>query len=267
MSEDLTDVPLNAKYLALRGKSRGLARLRQLTSIEVLWASGITSELLDELPSLPRLRALNLYQVGRTDLSAVGRLASVEHLLIGWANHLVDISWLEQLPRLRTLVIEDAQRLNLETLPQLPALEAFQLCGGIWTILKLPSLNPLRRLPALKYLFLNGLTVQDGSLHPLGDLASLRTLQTANIFSVEESAWLAAQHPDLQSPVLRPIFEELKADAQGHAVFLCPICGEPKVMPTMRRAPLWCPRCDAARIRKHVAKWEAARANATRRVP
>jgi hypothetical protein len=267
LSEDLADIPLGAKYLALRGKSRGLARLRQLTSVEVLWASGITPKLLDELPSLPRLRALNLYQVGRTDLSAVGRLASVEHLLIGWANYLVDITWLAQLPRLRTLVIEDAQRLNLETLPQLPALQALQLGGGIWKVLKLPSLNPLRRVPALKYLSLTSVTVQDGSLHPLGDLAKLRSLHTANIFSVEESAWLAAQHPDIESPVLRPIFAETGNDAQGQPVFPCLICGGNKVMPTMRRAPLWCPRCDVARIRKHVAKWETARSSVTRRVP
>lgn len=251
----------------MRGKSRALDRLRYLTSVEALWASGITPQFLEALSALPKLRALNLYQVGRTDLESVGRLASLEHLLIGWANHLTDISWLQHLPRLRTLVIEDAQRLNLETLPRLEGLEALQLGGGIWKVLKLTSLAPLRRLPSLKYLSLTSISVQDGSLRPIGDLRALHSLHTANIFSVEESAWLAAHHPGIQSPVLRPIFAETGTDAQGNPIFPCPICGAGRVMPTMRRAPLWCPTCDVAHIRKHVAKWETARASAKPRVP
>lgn len=267
LTEDLAEVPFGAKYLALRGKSRGLNRLHQLPSIEAIWASGITPALLNALPSLPRLRALNLYQVGRADLSAVGRLRSVEHLLIGWANYLVDISWLSELPRLRTLVIEDAQRLDLNTLPALPGLEAFQLGGGIWKVLKLTSLEPIQRLPALKYLSLTSLTVGDGSLRPLGSLTRLESLHAANIFSIEESAWLAAQHPGVRSPILQPIFVEPMLDTGGNSLFPCSICGGPRLMPTGRRAPLLCPVCDAARIRKHVTKWETTRSGAVRGVP
>lgn len=267
LTEDMAEVSPDAEYLAIRGKARGLDRLKQLSNLTVLWASGITPQLVDALPAASKLRAINLYQVGRTELAAVGRLSSLEHLLIGWANHLVDLSWLAQLPRLRTLVIEDAFRLDLDTLPRLPSLQAFQLGGGIWKVLKLPSLAPIRRLPGLRFLSLNALTVADGSLSPLGDLPELQSLHTANIFSVEESARLAARHPDIDSPTLRPIFMPPTKDAQGDPVFPCGMCGAPKLMPTRRRAPLWCPHCDAMHIRKHVAKWEAARASASGRVP
>lgn len=113
LAEDLREIPEQAKYLALRGKARNLPRLRLMHELEVLWASGITQQLVAELPALPKLRALNLYQVGRTDLSPVGQLREVQHLLIGWANHLVDLSWLAHLPRLQTLAIDGANRLGL----------------------------------------------------------------------------------------------------------------------------------------------------------
>jgi hypothetical protein len=117
LCEDLSDVPRGARYLALRGKARGLAQLTHMHALEVVWASGVTPSLLEALASVPQLRALNLYQIGRTELAAVRSLRGLEHLLIGWANHLTDVSWLAELPRLTTLVIEDTPRLDLGTLP------------------------------------------------------------------------------------------------------------------------------------------------------
>lgn len=238
-----------------------------MQDLEVLWASGITPQLVAELPALSKLRALNLYQVGRTDLSPVGQLRHVQHLLIGWANYLQDLSWLAQLPRLQTLVIDDAKRLDLETLPNLPRLQALQLGGGIWKILKVVSLAPLSRLPSLEYLSLSSLAVLDGAMPPLSDLQALRHFQGPNIFELKESARMAAKRPDLDSPLLRPIYLEPSADSQGNPIFACLICGGPKLMPTMRRAKLLCPRCDAPRIRQHVANWEAARASFARGAP
>ena len=263
LCENLAEVPADAKYLAVRGKARGLELLNRLSSLEAVWASGITPMLINGLAALPRLRALNLYQVGRTDLTPVGRLATLEHLLIGWANHLTDLSWLSELPRLRTLVIGDAKRLNLATLPTLPMLEALELGGGMWTTLKLESLEPLSRLSALKYLALSSISVEDGSLaNLLAALPALQTFSAPNIFDVDESGRAAGLRPDLEASVLSPIFAEARSDVDGKPCFPCRSCAAPMLMLTGRRAPLRCPRCDALRIEKHVARWELARAAA-----
>jgi hypothetical protein len=262
LCEDLADVPRTAKYLALRGNARGLDQLAHMRALEAVWASGVTPGLVEALASLPRLRALNLYQVGRTDLTGVGNLRGVEHLLIGWANQLTDVSWLAQLPRLKTLVVEDTPRLDLDSLSPLPGLRALQLGGGVWKVLKLASLAPLARLPGLRSLDLSSIAVADGALDVIARLPALQTFRGPNIFEVEESARASALRPDLTANVLQPIFAEAGLDAQGNPIFPCKACGGPMLMPTGRRTPLLCPSCDSARIRKHVARWESARAGA-----
>jgi len=258
--EDLTDVPRVAKYLALRGTAQGLRQLGEFRDLEVVWVSGVRPALIEALADVPRLRALNLYQVGRTELGGVSRLPGLEHLLIGWANHLTDVAWLAAFPRLRTLVVEDAPRLDLETLPLLPKLRALQLGGGIWKTLKLPSLAPLERLPGLRFLSLTAIAVGDGSLDVIARLPELETFWAPNNFAIEECARAAAIRPDLAAPVLQPIFAEARLDTAGNPVFPCKACGEAMLMPTGRRTSLLCPSCDSSRIRKHIARWELARA-------
>jgi hypothetical protein len=102
--------------------------------------------------------------------------------------------------------------------------------------------------------------VADGTLDVIGRLPALQTFWGPNIFDVEESARASGLRPDLSANVLQPIFADARLDAQGNPIFPCKACGGPMLMPTGRRIPLLCPGCDSARIRKHVARWELARA-------
>lgn len=262
LCEDLAALPEDAEYVATRGKAKGLARLSVAPDLVALWATGVTPALVRSLSAARRLRALSLYEIGKTDLDPVGDVASVEHLLISWAPHLVDLSWLARLPKLRTLYLGDLKRADIETLPQLPALQALYIGGGMWSTLKVASFAPLRRAPNVRYLHLSNVKPLDGSLEPLAELRSLRELVAPNFFEVEECARLSAALPDVEGLILRPIFSEASFDADGQPLFPCEHCGGPRLTLTGRPAAQLCPRCDAARIAKRVRRWEVARASA-----
>ena len=263
LCEDLAALPEDAEYVATRGNAAGLARLPVAPHIFALWATAVTPALVRTLPTIPGLRALSLYQIGKADLGPLAGLASVEHLLISWAHHLVDLSWLARLPKLRTLYLDDLKRVDLDTLPGLPALRALHLGGGMWSTLKVASFAPLRRVPNLRYLQLSNVKPIDGSLEPLAALRGLRELLAPNVFEVEECARLSAALPGVDGRILGAIFAEASLAADGRPLFQCERCGGPRLMLTGRPAAQLCPRCDAARIAKRVARWEIARASAT----
>ena len=260
LCENLATVPDDAEYVATDGHAKGLARLGELPDLAAVWATAMTPALVRTLLDVPRLRILSLYQIGKTGLEPLAALASVEHLLISWAPHLVDLSWLAGLSGLRTLYLNDLRRPDLETLPQLPALQALHIGGGMWSTLKVPSFAPLRRIPNLRYLDLSNVRPVDGSLEPLAALRKLRELFAPNFFAVEECARLSAALPGVDCPILHPIFSDASLDADGRPLFPCDACGGPRLMLTGRPAAVLCPRCDATRIAKRVSRWEIAHA-------
>jgi len=257
--ETLAALPADAVFVATRGTAAHLDRLATAPGLEVVWADPITPDLLRVLARVPRLRAVYVNKAAKVDLSPLGELTSVEHLLVSWANHLRDLSWLARLPRLRTLYLDSMKRLDLETLPTLSMLEALHVGGGMWSTLKVPSLMPLTRLPSLRHLTLSNVKPLDGSLGPLHQLTRLRELFLPNIFEIEECARLSVALPATSGRILTPFFSEPSTDADGSPVFGCARCGGPRLMLTGRPASLLCPTCDAVRIAKRVARWEAAR--------
>ena len=68
----------------------------------------------------------------------------------------------------------------------------------MWTSMRVRSLEPLRDLERLEYLFLTNLRVHDGSLHPLHGLRRLRFLQCARYYAQGEFTELAASRPELR---------------------------------------------------------------------
>ncbi len=183
--------------------------------------------------------------------------ASLEHLVLSYATRLVDLSFLRDLPALRTLVIDDMMRLDLTTLPQLPNLVGLALGGGIWSTMKVASLAPLTRLPNLRYLTLYSIRPADGSLRPLSELCNLREVKLPNYFSLGEFARLSGALVDTKGDVLTPFF--IPDSIPG--LWTCPRCTGPRYMMTGRPTAYLCPKCDAAKVDKRIARWEAARAS------
>ena len=180
--------------------------------------------------------------------------------MLSWAPKLVDLSFLRDLPALRTIYLEDMKRVDLTTLPDLPQVTGFHLGGGMWSTLKVESLQPLTRLPRLRYLRLSNVRAMDGKLRPLSELGELRELYLSNFFELEEVARLAGALPGVRSNTLTPVFAPRDHGSPPSEPFLCPRCGGTREIMTGKPASLLCYVCDASKYQRRVARWELARA-------
>ena len=257
--EDLSDVPSDATFIATRGTAKKIARVGELARLEALWASPASPALFEACARAPSLRAIHVYQFNRLAEVRLAGARTLEHLMLSWAANLVDLSFLGGLPALRTIYLDDMKRVDLATLPVLPNVIGLHLGGGIWDALKVESLEPITRLPSLRYLRLSNVRPGDESLQPLTQLPALRELQLPNLFELEEVARLAGALPNVASNTLTPVFHPFDGVLPAAEPYLCESCGGPRQMMTGRPGGFMCPACDDAKIRKRVARWEAAR--------
>ena len=257
--DDLSMLPSDATFIATRGTARGLERIGDCPTLVTAWAHPVTAPLVHQLARLGDLRALYLGKCGRVDLAPIAACASLQHLVIDGAPSLTDLSFLAPLARLRTLYISDARRLDLSTLPVLPRLAALHLSGGNGGMARIDSLAPLARLGTLRHLTIENVRPADGSLQPLASLGRLRELHLPNIFDIEECARLAGALPHTRGAASTPFYAEDIAFAGTEVLFRCDRCRRTRSLMTGRPAALLCPECDAERVRRRVARWEAAR--------
>ncbi|MGH7625946.1 MAG: hypothetical protein ACREOJ_11615 [Gemmatimonadaceae bacterium] len=164
--DDLGDVPSTATYLATRGTAKEISRVGQLSRLEALWANPASLALFEACARAPSLRAIYVCHFKRLADVPLDGAPALEHLMLSWAPRLVDLSFLRNLPALRTIYLEDMTRVDLSTLPDLPNVTGLQLGGGMWSTLKVDSLEPLTRLPRLRHLRLSNIRPTDGVLRP-----------------------------------------------------------------------------------------------------
>ena len=258
--EDVNDVPDDAEYIAIKGSAKNLERLAKLNQLVAVWSSQPTRDFFRACAHAPHLRALySIYfkQLGEVDLAGAN---SLEHLALDWATRLVDLSFLADLPALRTLIIDDMKRLDLNTMPELPQLTGLAIGGGINSTMKVQSLEPLSRLPNLQYLSMYSIRSADGSLKPISRLRNLREIKLPNYFSVDEFARLANALPNTKGAVLTPFFTPTDGSV-NIAFWGCTKCHVQRYMMTGKPAVILCPECDKAKMDKRIARWEAARAS------
>ena len=259
--EDLTVAPANAAFLATRGTAGGLHRIPELGQLRALWANPGTVPLLRACAQAPALQAIYVCHFKRVADIPLHGAPVLEHLMLGWAPQLADLSFLKDLPALRTVYLEDMKRVDLSTLPELPEVTGFHLGGSMWSTLKLDSLEPLTRLPRLRYLRLSNARPVDGQLRSLAELRHLRELYLPNFFELEEVARLAGALPTVKSNTLTPVFGRWEGSRPASAPYLCQRCGGMREMMTGKPVSLLCPVCDASKYQRRVARWEAARAS------
>ena len=260
--DDLSVLPSDATFVATRGTARGLERIGHCPALVTAWAHPVTTALVHQLARLGELRALYLGKCGRVDLAPIAACTSLLHLVIDGAPSLADLSFLAPLTRLRTLYISDARRVDLSTLPVLPRLAALHLSGGAGGTMRIESLAPLARLGTLRHLTVENIRPADGSLQPLSALARLRELHLPNTFEIEEFARLAGTLPLTRGAAMTPFYAEDIAFSGTEVLFRCEHCRRTRALMTGRPAALLCPECDADRVRRRVARWEAARGSA-----
>src|SRR5260221_653776 len=141
--EDMNDVPDDAEYIATKGSAKNLERLAQLNQLEAIWITQPTSEFFRACAGAPLLRALYACYFKKLDSVDLSGANSLEHLALDWATRVVDLSFLADLPALRTLIVDDMKRLDLNTMPELPNVTGLAIGGGINSTMKVESLEPL----------------------------------------------------------------------------------------------------------------------------
>lgn len=259
--EDLALAPTTATFAATRGTAVHMERIPELSHLQAIWANPASISLFRAAARAPALRALYVCHFRRLAEVPLAGAPALQHLMLGWAPQLVDLTFLQDLPALRTVYLEDMKRVDLATLPHLPKLTGFHLGGGMWSALKVESLAPLSRLPGLRYLRLSNVRPTDGQLRPLSELRELRELYLPNFFELEEVARLAGALPNVASNTLTPVFASREGGLPASGPYLCPKCGGTREMMTGRPVSLLCSVCDATKYRRRIARWEAARAS------
>ncbi|HEY1140824.1 MAG TPA: hypothetical protein VGE88_11530 [Lysobacter sp.] len=172
--------------------------LHSYTAIRRLWASQVDAAFLDEIAAMPALEMLSLQRVTATDLQPLARLRQLRRLIVRDATRVADLEWTRALA-LESLALENLKSVcSLEPLADQHGLRALGVEGAMWTAMRVHSLEPLRSLERLEYLFLTNLRVRDGSLRPLHGLARLRFLQCARYYDHSEFAALAVARPELE---------------------------------------------------------------------
>lgn len=173
--------------------------LPTLTDLRYLWMSTRVSQAMFEAACrVPRLEGLYVKWGGIDDLSPLLQQMGLHFLHIGSSPGITSIECLSELRSLEVLELENLHRIDdISVIGGLGGLLGLALYGGEkgWRI---RSLGPLSRLGALRYLFIPGVRVEDGSLRPLRQLGSLRTLRLDSRWPPDDVLELQLRYPELR---------------------------------------------------------------------
>jgi hypothetical protein len=173
--------------------------LPQLQLKTLLFTSKVSQELFDAATQIERLHALSIKWSSIKSISSVTHCKSLTALDIGSSPSMKGLELLAQLPRLRSLCVENVKEAqSLSFAANLAGLEEFGASGSMWTDLKIDSLWPLEDMQNLELLWLTGVKVSRDGLLPLHGLRKLKTLHCAYTFRASEFSALRSAVPSLE---------------------------------------------------------------------
>ena len=247
---DLSEVPQSATRIRLTTKTVGYEKLREFQCLSALWCFGVNQQKLNHISQCVSLRDLYLdYNLRITELSPLKKLPCLDVLRLDSCSTIDSLKELGALSQLTGLAIENFKSVHdLRPLAVLTNLRELAIEGSLWTRMKIESLAPISGLSRIEYLSLTNLKVADESLEPLTHLTNLKELQIANFYPFAEFARLSAKLPNCECQWFAPyIVTNLK----------CKKCEtENRVMLTGKGKGVLCPKCDAARLARHVKEFE-----------
>jgi hypothetical protein len=244
--EDLANLDGAESRVCIKGTTRNLRRLAELTSLEVLWAGDVNeAQFAGIVESIDPLY-LSFDGLRAAELSPLGRLSRLQALEVRWNTKVSDISFLERLTGLRLLALSHCPKVHdLGPIAALRNLEVLDLSGGMWSTFKPDTLKPLAGLDKLRGLSLKAIRVADRSLEPVAQLKGLRKLELSNQFPTEEYARLSVALPQVECTHFVPYFEV--NFGRGRQVM---VTGSGKPVLTLPR--------DQARLDGYVERFRAA---------
>ena len=249
-TNNLDEIPRRTEAVRLVSKATGYDKLIEFKQLSALWCFGVDQKKLIQISECKSLNKLYLdYQLRIEDLSPLQRLPLLDVLRLDSCSRISSLEQLGELRHLTGLAIENFKNVHdIKPLSMLTDLSELAVEGSIWTRMKINSLEPITKLANLQYLSLTNLKVMDESLVPLHALKNLKQLLIANFYPAAEFATLAAKLPGCECQWFEP-FVSLSLG--------CKTCDEEnRVMLSGKGTSTLCPRCDAARLQRHVDEFE-----------
>lgn len=252
LSWDLGAVPENEKKRVIKQWSARLPELQHLRWLK-LW-SQVTPPVFEAACQIRGLECLVIKWSNLRDLDAISGLQQLKYLYIGSSTRVTSIEPLTALKSLRRLDLENFKLIaDFSPLQQLTGLESLSLSGSMWSRQKVDSLEPLSQMTWLKHLAVD--TSHVDSLRPLARLTGLRSLDLGGRMPMAEYAWLAAQLPETECRWFQPWL-----DLADSGIGYCKQCKQQSmVMLTGRGKGTLCRQCDAEKVARHEAAFNAAR--------
>lgn len=239
---------------------RWYARMPTLDRVRIAWIGGsVSQEAFEAVCQLPALEGLHIGWGKLTSLVPIRRLRTLTHFHLGSAPSAQGLDALADLPALVDLEISNVRAAgDVGFLAGMAGLRALALSGDSNSIkpLKIATLAPLATLTSLERLSLTTVQLADGSLAPLARLPNLRRLILSNQFPMEEVARLAGRRPDVAC-------DGFVASTGPVSWLACKSCKQRSMHQLTGKGKPWlCEHCDAARLARHNAEFNALKESA-----
>jgi hypothetical protein len=185
------------------------------------------------------------------DLTPLEDLSGLHMVSFYWNQRATRLWNLSCTPHLTALRVEDFIHFHqLDDLIGGHSLKELVLGDAVWSKTTFETLEPLGTLTGLLSLSLLPKRIDDGRIQPLGSLTNLESLRLPfNLFTTEQIAWLRARLPEtVESEALNALLTlttPLEDDGKPRDVLLIG-----------KRKPFLNSELDAARIRKHVSRFD-----------
>ena len=256
MTDNLATTDRTAQSLNVSGKARDFSRLTEFPELRDLRVYRVAPEHLPVISRISSLRTLTMLHVRAGNLAPLSSLKQLENLSIDDSAELTDLRVLGELPALKNLSLIHLRALNtLNHVPLAHGLTGLFVAGAMWTDMRVATLDPIARLPQLATFRMVSARVGDGSLRPLGDVATLRDVGLPNYFALAEFAYLAAALARGAGPCCTPFHHKARL-TEWTETGVCRRCWKyTGVMTIGQPRKTLCPVCDKARLDNHVAKW------------
>lgn len=219
-----------------------------------LRVSGLDQSTFERLVSRygTRFTAIEFWKCPRlADMTPLEDLSELRMVSFFWNQRSTRLWNLARTPHLTALRLEDFTRLHrLDDLCAGQALSELVIGDAVWSKSTFETLEPLVTLTGLRSLSLHPKRIDDGRVQPLGSLTSIEKLSIpTNLFTTEQIAWLRARLPEaVESKALAalvPMRRPIDLDGKPRDILL-----------VGKRKPFLNSELDAARIRKHVLRFE-----------
>ena len=151
---------------------------------------------------------------------------------------------------LKALELSDFTKLHdLSGVEKAPALEWFGFGDAVWRTSELESLRPLKDTN-IRRLSFSGKTIRDMDISFIPQMKALEVFDfPANLFAMEEVAWLAGKCPNVEGYALRPYIETKVYNPETNMADI------PGVLLVGKRKPMIAVAGNEKRIANHVAKF------------